>query len=50
MDISVEKLNERKDALIKDRDQLVATLNATVGAIQECDYWISVIQSDKSKT
>lgn len=32
---------ERKAALEQDRDRLLAQLNATIGHIAECDFWLA---------
>jgi len=38
-----KKIEERKETLIKQRDQAFAQFNALNGAIQDCDYWLEQI-------
>ena len=49
MDVTQELLEKRIAALIADREQLVATLNATAGAIEDCEYWLGVIKEGAAK-
>ena len=37
----------RKEDLQRQREQLVANINAVVGALQDCDYWLSVIEEEE---
>lgn len=46
--IDREALTERMSQLEKDRDQTIARLQAIVGAIQDCAYWLA--QLDKSES
>jgi hypothetical protein len=39
-EITCEALVARKAALEQGREQLLANLNATQGALQELDYWL----------
>lgn len=46
MEISRQALEQRKEQLLKDKGELIATLQATDGAIQDCDYWLSVLEQE----
>ena len=39
-----EKLVARRQELANVQEQLVAQVNATRGAISECDYWLQELQ------
>lgn len=43
--LTKEELQARKAELEQGRDSLVGKLNAQLGAIEECNYWLSVIDS-----
>ena len=46
MDITREQIVRRKDQLIRAREELQANLQAYNGAIQDCDYWLGVVEED----
>jgi hypothetical protein len=39
-----ESIEQRKVELQKQLEQIQATGNAVVGAIQDCDYWLSQLE------
>jgi len=41
--ITREMVLERLAKLKEERDQLIANLNAYNGAIEDCEYWLSVL-------
>jgi len=41
-------LLERLAKLKAEREQLVANLNAYNGAIQDCEYWLSVLEGGEN--
>lgn len=41
--ITREQLEERLKVLRQDQVQTLATVNAIGGAIQDCQYWLSVL-------
>lgn len=43
--MTIELLQKRKQELIAQQQQLVANANALNGALQDCDYWIGVLQA-----
>lgn len=45
--ITVEALRERINSLDQQRRKAFATFNALHGAIQECEYWLSVLTEEK---
>ncbi len=52
MEITLEQVRARREALELDKAKTLATLNAIIGAIQDCDYWQSVLEKqdqDKEK-
>jgi hypothetical protein len=40
----------RRTALVQQRDDLIGQVNACLGAIQDCEYWITQIEAQASKT
>jgi len=44
--ITREMVEQRLAQLKAERDQLVANLNAYNGAIQDCEYWLSLLKED----
>ena len=42
--IDAAAIRDRKGELLRAKGQLVANLNATDGAIQECDFWLAELQ------
>ena len=47
--MSKEQIEARKAALEAQRDQMLASLNATIGAINECDYWLAQLAAETLK-
>jgi peptidoglycan hydrolase CwlO-like protein len=45
--ITLEALQSRLQLLNKDREQMVANVNALDGAIQECQHWIDQLSTPK---
>jgi hypothetical protein len=41
MDITRDAITERLHVLQTSKEQLTANLNATEGAIQDCQYWLA---------
>lgn len=42
--ISRADILKRKEQLDADRAQLLANLNAVLGALQECDFWLARVE------
>lgn len=40
-----DKINERIQTLEKEREQVKATLLAYEGALQDCNYWLSQLET-----
>lgn len=49
MDIKREDVVKRKSELEAKRDQLILDANAYAGAIQDCDYWLTVLDKVEEK-
>jgi hypothetical protein len=47
MEITTDSINSRKKDLITQSENLKATLSATIGAIQDCDYWLAELDKEK---
>ena len=47
--ISKEIIEKRKADLIQGMEQKRAEMNAMVGAIQDCDYWISQLEHEEEE-
>lgn len=45
-----EQIQDRIKALVKERDQLVGTLHAFEGAIQDCNYWLQQLETPVADT
>jgi len=41
-------IDDRKRQLERERDELIAKLHAYTGALQDCEYWLSQLDEDKS--
>jgi len=41
--ITREQIEQRKETLCEQRDQALATVNAIIGAIQDCEYWLLLL-------
>jgi len=46
--VTREKILERLAKLKAEREQLIANLNAYNGAIQDCEYWLSVLEDGEN--
>jgi len=46
--ITREMVLERLAKLKAEREQLIANLNAYNGAIQDCEYWLSVLEDGEN--
>ena len=44
-----EQIEARKAELMATRDQLIGQLNATEGALQDCDYWIAQLNAQTAQ-
>ena len=42
--ITKEQLSTRRAVYVADKDQLLASLNALSGAIQDIDYWLAELE------
>lgn len=40
---------QRKETLQHDQEQMIANLNAIVGALQDCDYWLAELDKAERK-
>ena len=45
--LSIKTFEERLVKLQRERDQLVANINAYDGAIQECKYWLELLEKQE---
>jgi len=43
--ITKAELDERLNTLMRERDQIIANLHAYEGAIEDCKYWLSQLES-----
>jgi hypothetical protein len=41
--LTAEQITARKEQLQADLKKIESDYNATAGAIQDCDYWLSVL-------
>ena len=46
--MDIDKLKKRIEELEKSRSEMLANYQAICGAIQDCQYWIDVIQGVKN--
>jgi len=49
MQVTLEQVQARKGQLIQRKEQLNADLNATIGAIQDCEYWQGVLEKQEDQ-
>ena len=49
MQIDAVQINARLDNLHKQRSQLLANMNAVLGAIEDCEHWLKVVMADDAK-
>jgi hypothetical protein len=47
--ITLEMVVIRKAALLKDLEQTRNTMNAIMGALQDCEYWLAQLQKLKEQ-
>jgi hypothetical protein len=44
-----EAITARRAALTSARDQAIANVNLITGGIQDCDYWLTMIEQEAAK-
>lgn len=49
MAITKEQIQARSVQLQKQAEKLQNDLNATLGALQDCNYWLSQIEADEAE-
>ena len=49
MQIDAVQINARLDNLHKQRSQLMANMNAVLGAIEDCEHWLTVVMAEDAK-
>jgi len=47
--LTKEKIEQRLAKLKAEREQLLANLNAYNGAIQDCEYWLGLIDQSEAE-
>lgn len=47
MELTKERVEERKKALEEQKLQAIGVVHAIEGAIQDCDFWLSELESVK---
>jgi len=47
--MTVEEIEKRKTELKAQLDQLLANASALQGAIQDCDYWLAVLEEESGE-
>ena len=47
MNITVEEIRNRKAVLEKELDDALSKANAISGAIQDCDYWLELLNKEE---
>lgn len=47
--ITRTQIEQRKQELEQQRDQLIANANAVTGAIQDCDHWLALLASNDTE-
>jgi len=47
--ITREQVEERLQTLREQLDQLKANANAVIGAVQDCEHWLAVLESESPK-
>jgi hypothetical protein len=48
-EITVELIQARRQVLENSRVKLLADLNATIGAIMDCDHWLETLTKEESQ-
>jgi len=48
MDITRERIEQRIKALTDERDSLIARANMVIGCIQDCNYWLKVLELEEN--
>lgn len=46
MEITKEAIEKRRAQLLADHQQAIATIQAIGGAIQDCDYWLQLLETE----
>lgn len=46
MEITKETIEKRREQLQADYQQAIATTQAIGGAIQDCDYWLALLEKE----
>ena len=49
MEITKEAIHVRKQQLLEQMQQLDANRNATLGALQDCEYWLAQLSTPQPK-
>lgn len=49
MEITKEAIEKRKEQLQADYQQAIGTVQAIGGAIQDCDYWLKLLETQEVK-
>ena len=49
MEITKEAIQARKQKLLEQVQQLDANRNATLGALQDCEYWLAQLSTPQLK-
>jgi hypothetical protein len=47
--ITKEIITTRKVTLLKELNEVKANMNALIGALQDCEYWLSQITEEEKK-
>jgi hypothetical protein len=45
--ITRESIQDRKQVLERQRDELIANFHAVLGAIQDCEWWLEQLGEDE---
>lgn len=46
MIVTKEAVEKRMLAMMDRRDKLIAEVNALIGSVRECEYWLSVLDKE----
>lgn len=49
MEITIEQVRQRQEAIEQRKANLLADLNATIGALQDCEYWLGVLEKQPTE-
>lgn len=47
--VTKEALEKRKAAVMAEKEQAIARVNALCGVIADCDHWLSVLVAEDTK-